>query len=184
MSGTLRRRDLTPTTFERYYQLQNHPRDVGLGQANEFLQFINSSIKPLVHKRYRSKESDNTLVGYSLSGLFSLYVLFHHTESFDRYVVGSPSLWWDSGITFQYEEEYARTNLSLPVHLYLSVGTLESTESKMQANVRQLITQLQSRSYTHLTLDTDIFENETHGSGLAHGLLTGLRRVFENYQGH
>ena len=49
----------------------------------------------IVGVAYPADAADQSLMGYSLGGLFALRVLFHHPEAYRTYVVGSPSIWWN-----------------------------------------------------------------------------------------
>jgi len=97
---SVRTRDLTPT------QNPDDARGLGLegtfgGNAGKFLRFMRNELMPMVNSNYRTDPEDSTIVGHSGGGLFALYVLFHQPETFRRYVVSSPSLWWDKKVTFK-----------------------------------------------------------------------------------
>ncbi|MCK5651939.1 MAG: hypothetical protein KAJ42_11195, partial [Gemmatimonadetes bacterium] len=90
-----------------------------------------------------------------------LYTLFHAPDSFDRYIVGSPSIWWDEKITMQFEEEYAAAYTDLPAEVFMSVRLLEedpeipeSATAAMVTNVREMAERLNNRSYPGLRLTT------------------------------
>ncbi len=64
---------------------------------------------PYVNRAYRVDPDDKTIMGLSFSGLFPTYLLFTETDLFEHYVIVSPSLWWDDGVIFCYEEESTAT---------------------------------------------------------------------------
>ena len=64
------------------------------GGAKRFLGFIREELIPFVDSNYPTNPEDRTLLGASLSGLFSVYALLQHPETFNRYVAGSPALGW------------------------------------------------------------------------------------------
>jgi len=166
----LRLQDLTPTQTE-----------AGTGKAEEFLRFIQKDLIPYVDANYRTEPTDRTIVGQSLAGLFSLYALFHAPETFNRYVVSSPSLWWDDRVAFEYEEEFAREHSGLPVKLFLSVGELEEQEWPgigMVSNVQDLHKKLEDRNYAGLEMQMVILEDETHSSVFPGAFTKGLKTVF------
>ena len=76
------------------------------GGANEFLEFINSKVKPLINDKYHIDKSDQTYCGFSLGGLFGLFALFTSPQSFNRYVIGSPSIWWDDKYILEVEKQF------------------------------------------------------------------------------
>ena len=63
---------------------------------------------PFIDEEYRTVQTDRGLYGFSMGGLFTVYTMLHHPDLFQRYIAGSPSLWWNDGITFTYEETFAR----------------------------------------------------------------------------
>lgn len=169
----LRNRDFGPTPY-------NLPEIAG--GADNFLEFINKELKPYIKSLYPIDENDSTLAGDSMSGLFALYTLFHQPESFKRYIIGSPSMYWDDSITFSYEESYYKTNLTLNASVFMSAGALEAIYepafAKMVDNVVELSKILIERNYLDFKLTKHIFENETHFSVIPAMFSRGLREVF------
>jgi uncharacterized protein len=182
----LRCRDLTPTVdaSEGWRVASRHPLEGSLdtGRAERFLEIIEREIKPLVEAHYRVDRSDQTLAGFSLGGLFALHVLFRHAHYFHRYVASSPSLWWDGGVMFQFEADFARNNPDLCKSLFLSMGALEESgiaePFKMVTNFKVLSERMAAREYASLRLEPLLLENETHSTGAATSFIRGLRSVF------
>ena len=189
----LRTRDLTPTLdndfvkearVDPYFPLPAH---IDPGGAGKFLDFVEQELKPLINSRYRTASIDETLLGYSFGGLFGLYVLFNHPGAFDRYVIGSPSIWYDDGVCFRYEAEFARQNQNLTKHVFLSANELDELEDpdgifKSIENVNRMESLLKSRDYPGLKLSSHVFAGETHQSGIGTTLNRGLRFVFDRLQ--
>ncbi|WP_159884176.1 alpha/beta hydrolase-fold protein [Paenibacillus puerhi] len=61
------------------------------GGAEEFIEFIESELKPLIQSEFFVDRSHQTLIGHSLGGLLVLDVLFSRTSAFQTYIAGSPS---------------------------------------------------------------------------------------------
>ena len=189
-SMSLRNRDLTPTndkvwmaTQKDMYKIfgEDLPQ-VEAGGAKYFLDFINDEIKPFINNKYYVDTTDQTYCGFSLGGLFGLYTLFNSSNSFKRYVIGSPSIWWDDRYILKVEEEYAKKNKNLSAKVFMSIGDLEEEEGdnfKMILNMKTLSKTLLSRKYEGLDLKTAIFEDETHCSAVSATLNRGLRNVFK-----
>jgi predicted alpha/beta superfamily hydrolase len=185
---SLRLRDLTPTHDAWYVDMARKapgpftlPPDIEPGGGPAFLKFIQEDVNPFIEARYPVDTSDQTLVGMSLGGLFTLSALFHAPEKFRRYVALSPSLWWDSGTMFKTEEAYAGRAKDLAVDLYLSIGGLEELmdiRGRMVSNVYRLESLLRHRKYPGLKLSTDVFPEETHMSVFPASVTRGLRSVF------
>lgn len=188
----LRGRDYTPSIDDEYLRkwLEGVSESLvaplvfnGTGGASYFLQFIREELVPFVHSNYRTNPEDKTIAGDSFGGLFALYTLFHHPNTFNRYIIGSPSIWWDNKITLTYEANYAANNSNLSAKVFMSVGSLEESEddlnsSAMITNMQILAKTLQDRGYDSLELRTHVFEDETHLSVIPTTMSKGLRAVF------
>ena len=188
-SMSLRNRDLTPTNDsiwmsgqKEMFKIFGDLPEAEPGGAKEFLEFIDHKVKPLINDKYHADSSDQTYCGFSLGGLFGLFALFTSPESFNRYVIGSPSIWWDNMYILQVEEEYSKNNKELPAKIFMSIGDLEeegdSDAFKMVTNVKSLSKTLKKRNYERLIMKTVILEDETHCSAVAATLNRGLRSVF------
>jgi len=169
----LRNRDYLPT-FNKASEKS--------GKAKLFLEFLINELVPDIRKEYRVNENDSTLVGDSYSGLFALYTLFNSPKSFNRYIIGSPSIYWDDRVMLDIEEKYSSTHKELEAKVFLSVGELEAVYepefARMVGNVEEISKVLHSRKYSGLELKTHIFEGETHLSVIPATFSRGLRGVF------
>lgn len=67
------------------------------GGAADFYQFISTQVRPYVETQQATDPERQILAGHSFGGLFTLFVLLNHPDAFNRYVIGSPSLWWGNG---------------------------------------------------------------------------------------
>jgi len=178
---TKRMRDLTPSFAEV-------PGEGSAGGgADAFLTFINAQLKPFIAERFNVDAKDSTIVGDSLGGLFALHTLFTQPASFDRYVAGSPSLWWDNGLAFRQEAECAARSPKLASRLFMSVDGLEEDPNNdrlrpfaMVSNLERMTSTLQRRAYPGLKLDTVVFPAETHLSVIPATMSRGLRSVFRD----
>lgn len=206
----LRTRDYTPTAdtgFARFAAaLWGNGEAPTPGGAEAFLKFIRDELKPFIEKNYSVKSDDATLIGHSFGGLFATYALFHQPDTFQRYVIASPSLWWDGKVSFEYEKRYAAEHKDLAAKVYLSVGGLESQAefkkdfakypAPMQAAMTAYYTSagypemvellgpfaraLAGRKYPSLTVTSYVFPDETHASVMPMIASRGLRTVFRD----
>lgn len=70
------------------------------GGAEFFYQFILNELKPYVSTKIQQAKitiTKQSLFGHSFGGVFTLYVLFNHPDTFQHYIAASPSLWWGKG---------------------------------------------------------------------------------------
>lgn len=98
------------------------------GGADAYLSKLCNRIIPEAERRLKSdiasefnEKPARYLAGYSLSGLFALYALYH-TELFDGAACMSGSLWYDGWIRYMKEHEMCRK----PEKIYFSLGAKES----------------------------------------------------------
>lgn len=191
-----RHRDLTPTVAPF---LPGTPgvvaeASLGLGGGAQFLRCLVEEIIPGIEARYRVHPTDRTLIGISAGGLFGLYVLFHQPQTFARYLLVSPAIFWDEAICFSYEESWARQHTDLPARVFCAVGELEEvldrrwppeleTEeglpvARMVSYLKELTDRLGSRGYASLALESVVFPDEHHITVFPAALSRGLVRIF------
>jgi predicted alpha/beta superfamily hydrolase len=186
--GRMRERDLLPTDASATDAARRQKftkRGIRRGQAGPFLRFIRQELKPFIDSNYRTDPEDNTYMGNSYGGLFGLYVLFHHPDTFNRYIIGSPAIHHDNRVALAYEGNYAAHHDDLPARVYLAVGAREELDDHLidpsfqfVTNVKVLAERLESRRYPSLRLTTQVLEGETHFSVIPATFSRGLRVVF------
>ncbi len=183
----LRQRDLTPSEMERgpynipIEGIAQITTGKKMGGAAEFLAFIQDELKPFINNTYSTVPEESGYFGHSLGGLFGLYVLFNKPETFNRYVLGSPALWWDNEITFSYARDFLKTHDTLNASVYMAVGGTEEIaepHKRYVSNVYRMDALLRSKALSGFTLKTEVFPTEGHTSvfGLFHS--KGLRAVY------
>lgn len=146
-----------------------------VGQAARFRRFLLDVLVPTVTARYRTSD-DRTLVGHSFSGLFGVDTLLHEPEAFNRWVLASPSVWWDDQVMFAREAEHAASGRPVWGRLFLSNGELEAASSL--GSHEPFYRQLASRGHPDLRIHWHQFPGETHQTVIPSALVRGLRLVF------
>lgn len=184
----IRGRDLTHVPVKDAYVAADMPvagmvrPAVANGGGANFLAFIRDELMPFIDARYPTNPKDRGYWGDSLGGLFGCYVLFTKPDTFNRYIIGSPSIWWANEDVLKLAEAYARTHSDLPATVFMGVGGLEELGSgasfRMVTNVLRLETLLRARKYPGLQLSTRIFPDETHMTVFSMNLIRGLVSVF------
>lgn len=107
-----RRRDFTfPTTIE-----EDRKANPTSGGSYKFISFIEKELQPYIQAKYKTNNS-RTIIGQSLGGLLATEILFKKPELFNKYIIVSPSLWWDNGsILNQTISDFDNTDI------YIGVG--------------------------------------------------------------
>ena len=148
------------------------------GRASKFLTFLREELMPRITAEYRVDPGDLAFLGHSAGGLFGLYVMFTHPETFGRYIIASPEMRWDDWVIRKFEQKYADEHTDLAARVFITVGSLDTLVNPN--DVQDLWEELGTRDYPSLVLVTHIFEGETHYSALPATLARGLRAIYEN----
>ncbi len=107
-----RRRDFTfPATVEQHRK--DYPTT---GGSSKFINFIEKELQPFIEKKYKTNSS-KTIIGQSLGGLLATEILFNKPHLFQKYIIISPSLWWDNGSILDKNLPYLRDT-----YVYIGVG--------------------------------------------------------------
>jgi predicted alpha/beta superfamily hydrolase len=110
-----RKRDFTfPTTIEK--DKKDFPTT---GGSEKFIAFIEKELQPFIEKTYRTS-TDKMLIGQSLGGLLATEILFKKPQLFNKYLVVSPSLWWDNESLLN-----TSSRLSKDISVFIAVGKEE-----------------------------------------------------------
>lgn len=156
----------------------------GGGGQSEFLDFILTTLKPLIKERFGSPKRE-MLFGHSFGGLFVLYALSYSGGSFSHYVCASPSLWWGFGSFVEaYKQQALKEDLS-KAHIIFTRGDLE-VQGQQNHLSKSLLQSKQNREYPKLeelvaffnakspNVIFKEFANQTHGSSLPLAMMLGL----------
>jgi len=185
----IRMRDLTPVVAEVGGGGVGMPIAGALatakasGGAPQFLEFIRQELIPFIDARYPTDPSDRGYWGDSLGGLFGCYVLFTRPETFGRYIIGSPSLWWADEDMLAVAKRFTESDAELRARVFLAVGSLEEATAQMAhfrmvTNVHRLERLLRDRAYPGLNLSTYVFPDESHTTVAMMNLIKGLVAVY------
>ena len=146
------------------------------GGADNFLKFIQDELFPVVNKNYRTIPDSCAIIGLSLGGLLSSYILFKQPELFKYYIIGSPAVFWSNRSILKLESEYFSNHKQLNSTVYMAYGSLEEVDYTNP--IDEFIKNIQAHNYQGLKLVTRIFEGETHMSVPSVGITNGLRTIF------
>lgn len=190
--GARRFRDYTPTKADLPPGL-DQPLPFGTGGASAYLDVIKDEIIPGLERQCPLDPAERVLVGYSLSARFATYVLFEQPDVFARYLIISPSLWWDRGSALREEEAFAKSNADLRAKVFLVGGDAEETPGggwrnnlpdeiglplKQLTNLREFDRRLAARNYPSLSLKTALIPDGRHITLFPAAVGMGLVEVF------
>ena len=182
-----RRRDYTPTVPRRHAYRSDMPgRAPAFGEAAAYGRFVTSEVFPMIARDYRADMKRKIFVGHSYGSLLGLQLLLTEPRSFEHYILGSPSLWYDAGIMFDREQAYAARHKDLPASVFFGIGGLEKLapgkkrsrseeDADMVEDLRDFDGSLKSHRYPNLKTRLRVFEDEDHASVFPLVLTHGLR---------
>jgi predicted alpha/beta superfamily hydrolase len=166
--------DLTPThdkPFEEQFSKQMNAPVRG-GGAALFLRALREELIPFIESRYRVTQ-DRGLAGYSLGGLFTAWVWLSGDTTFSRFLIGSPSLWWDKQSILQQLDPERK----LKGRVFLSMGGAES-KSTMLEPFQKLVATLKDRKDPDLQWESVIFDGTDHLTGIVGAFARGMRSLY------
>jgi predicted alpha/beta superfamily hydrolase len=188
-----RRRDYTPSVPRGQSYVSDMPgRAVAFGEAQAYGRFLAEDVLPLIAAHYRADMNRKIFVGHSYGSLLGLQLLLSEPKTFDHYILGSPSLWFDRGVMFEREQAYAAGHKDLPASVFFGIGGRETLAANvkrshaeetadMVADLCDFDAALKTHRYPGLKSRLQVFADEDHASVfplvLTHGLRMYLKKT-------
>lgn len=143
------------------------------GRALELGQLLRDQLLPMIEQQYPI--GDRWFFGHSFSALAGLRFLFDDPSLFDRWILASPSIWWDDRAILAVEQEFADSHDDLAARVFISAGTDEHLAPyNMAANASELAERLRARNYPNLLITTAELDGATHASAIGAAVSRGL----------
>lgn len=175
-----RRRDFSfPTTIESDKKL--YPNS---GQSANFISFIEKELQPFIQQHYKTNQA-KTLIGQSMGGLVATEILLKKPSLFNKYIIVSPSLWWNNGSLLNEETLALKDSTLQKTEIYLAVGkeglTPTTLPRVMEVDANLLAAKITSLNNKSIKLWFDYMPQEDHGSILHQAVLNAFKQ-FSLYQ--
>jgi len=150
-------------------------RPLVAGGGADYLEFLAAEVLELLAHTYRITATERVIVGHSLSGLFALFAASRRPALFDRYLLASPSVWWQDRIILSLLAE----GPELRGRLYMTMGEAETTVAgcAMIETARTAVQVLRAR-HASLEANFEVLPGEFHESTIAGSVTRGLRWLF------
>lgn len=144
------------------------------GGAEPYAAFLEGELIPYIDQHYNTT-SERTVVGESLAGLMSSYLLIKHPYIFTNYVIVSPSFWWGEEQLLDETSVCLLNKINHPVNVY--VGLPSKEEDKMMYEVgSRFYSFLQQNPMIHSTFD--YMPEEVHATVLHQAVLNAIKKGF------
>lgn len=172
-----RKRDMTyPTTVQ-----EDKKRFPTTGGSQEFISFIEKELQPYIQQHYRTN-GNNMLIGQSLGGLVATEILFKQPQLFNKYLIMSPSLWWDAGSLLSYTPAITKASPTTDIDIYLAVGkeglTPTTPARVMEVDANLLAEKINDIDNKHIHLNFDYLPEENHATITHQAVFNGIRSLY------
>lgn len=144
-----------------------------LGGADAFADWFLDEMLPDLESRWRI--SERVLVGHSFSALFGLHLMFTRPGSFRRWLLASPSVWWDDRVMFDRLAVLGADEVSSPATVFMSNGELETDDFSPH---EEFADAFRARQFPGIETEFRRFPGETHSSTVPVAIGQGLRWLF------
>jgi len=144
------------------------------GGAEPYAAFLAGELIPYIDQHYNTT-SERTVVGESLAGLMSSYLLIKHPHVFSNYVIVSPSFWWGEEKLLDETTVCLLNKIKHPVHVYVGLPSKEEDEMMYEVGTR-FYSFLQQNPMIHATFD--YMPDEVHATVLHQATLNAIKKGF------
>lgn len=174
IANTNRERDMTfPTTVSA-----DRTTISSSGGSAKFISFIEKELQPWVKQRYKTS-NERVLIGESLAGLLATEILFKAPHLFNKYIIISPSLWWDNGSLLVGDLRQRNNYKALKLEVYIGVGKEGLAPSEqphvMEVDANLLKEKLDNLNNASILTHFDYMPAENHATVAHQALLNAFR---------
>lgn len=178
IENTDRQRDMTyPTTIAD--DKKQYPTT---GGSAAFISFLDTELLPYIQKNYRTNQS-RTLVGQSLAGLLAAEILITKPTLFNKYVIISPSLWWDDGSLMKRQLALGDPRFTRPIDIYIAVGkegqAPGASRHIMEEDAGLLVENIKKLRRKNIHLIYDYMPAETHATIMHQAIFNAFKILYK-----
>lgn len=172
-----RRRDFTfPTTIPE--DKKAYPTT---GHSDKFIRFLENELQPFIETKYKTTNS-KTIIGQSLGGLLATEILFKKPTLFNKYIIVSPSLWWNNASLLQQNPEILDSTFTQQTDVYIGVGKEGLTPTKiprvMEVDANLLSEKLQSPQRKNVHVFFDYLPQEDHATIMHQAVFNAFKLIY------
>ena len=172
-----RKRDFTyASTIE-----EERKRYKTAGHSDKFISFIEKELQTYINKKYKTNAS-KTIIGQSLGGLLATEILFKKPTLFDKYIIISPSLWWDNGSLLNLKPAILEANFSQKTDIYIGIGKEGLAPSTiphvMEVDANLLTEKIQSTKSQKVHVYLDYLPQEDHATITHQAVFNAFRILY------
>jgi predicted alpha/beta superfamily hydrolase len=151
------------------------------GHSDRFISFIDKELQPYIAKKYRATDT-KTLIGESLGGLLATEILLTKPTLFNKYVIISPSLWWDGGSILDRAATILQESFTQSTDVYIAVGKEGLTPGEpprvMEVDANVLADKLKTSKSKALQVWFDYLPQENHATVAHQATLNAFKSIY------
>lgn len=147
---------------------------VEYGRAEAYTAFLESEVIPFIERNFHAS-NQRTVIGESLAGLYSTYVLLKHPYLFENYIIISPSLWWADGKLLNKDSLCLLDKIKQDINVYVGAPSKEEDEMMYQY-AKDLYDSLQGNK--HITSHFDYLPEELHSTVIHQAVNNAFRLIY------
>ncbi len=158
-----RRRDFTfPTSIEA--DKKAYPTT---GHSDKFISFVETELQPFIDTKYKTSAS-KTIIGQSLGGLLATEILLKKPALFNKYIIVSPSLWWNNGSLLNQSSAIMTNTVQQQLDIYIAVGkegiTPTAIPRVMEVDANSLADKIKATKSNNVNVIFDYLPQENHAT--------------------
>lgn len=147
------------------------------GKAGSYIAFIRNELLPYINNNYRVDTTDKCFYGHSLGGLLGAHILVEHPDLFNRYIIGSPSLFWDNFEVVKRLSNKGSVSANSVKAIYTYVG---GDEGDMMINPLSKFNEfLKIKTGGNIKTNNQVYQGENHLSVIPAAFSTAVKFVYK-----
>lgn len=171
-----RRRDFTfPTTISEDKKL--YPTT---GHSDKFINFLERELQPFINRKFKTA-SVKTIIGESLGGLLATEILIERPALFNKYIIVSPSLWWNNGSLLSQRFDKLNDSSMQQTDIYIGVGkeglTPTAIPRVMEVDANVLADKIRAVKSKSVNVLFDYLSQENHATIMHQAVLNAFRQM-------
>jgi len=172
-----RKRDFTfPTSIKE--DAKSHPTS---GHSDKFIDFLEKELQPYIETNYKTNSS-KTIIGESLGGLLATELLLKNPTLFNKYIIVSPSLWWNNGSLLNQQSVIMEQSFNKETEIYIGVGkeglTPTAIPRVMEVDANVLADKIRSSKSKNIHVIFDYLPGEDHATIMHQAVSNAFRFLY------
>jgi len=170
-----RKRDLTfPTSIKS--EKEAFPTT---GGSERFIAFMEKELQPYIKSRFRVAGS-KTMIGESLGGLLATEILLTKPYLFDKYIIVSPSIWWDNGSLLKRATALAHHQKKTDVYIGVGKEGLAPSEQPhvMEVDANLLKEKIDKMHNKNVSVYFDYLPDENHATIMHQAVFNAFKALY------